>query len=223
MCRLLLISNPEGIDPHDHLAAFRVLSRNSREFQGHGWGCGWLDHSRGWQMHHSINPIWEDTFAPPKTTLLLVHARSAFRDEGIVVENNMPFSDGTHIFIFNGELRGVRIKAQGRIGAEKIFNTIKRFNQSPNSTSADNGLLNAVDRAVMVINKRTRYVRAMNFIVASSSEVVVCSQYSEDPDYFQLRQSQWHNTRVICSAEYDFAGQPWQRIENHKTFKLNNS
>ncbi len=40
----------------------------------------------------------------------------------------MPFYDDQFIFIFNGELRGVRIKADGRIGAEKIFNFIKRFN-----------------------------------------------------------------------------------------------
>ena len=44
-----------------------------------------------------------------------------FRNEGIAVENNMPFLSGRHGFVFNGELRGVRIAATGRIGAEKLF------------------------------------------------------------------------------------------------------
>ena len=33
------------------------------------------------------------------------------------------------MFVFNGELRGVRVKADGRIGAEKIFNYVKRFDR----------------------------------------------------------------------------------------------
>jgi len=36
----------------------------------------------------------------------VAHARSAFEDKDIVVENNMPFTDGERVFIFNGELRG---------------------------------------------------------------------------------------------------------------------
>ena len=69
-----------------------------------------------------MRPIWEDDWRPPgRTTLLLAHARSAFRDEGIRVENNMPFHDGERGFIFNGELRGVRIRERGRIGAEKVY------------------------------------------------------------------------------------------------------
>ena len=41
----------------------------------------------------------------------------------------MPFTNGDRVFIFNGELRGVRVKADGRIGAEKIFNYILRFDK----------------------------------------------------------------------------------------------
>ncbi len=57
----------------------------------------------------------------PTTKRLIVHARSAFQDKDIVVENNMPFYDDKYIFIFNGELNGVKIKSDGRIGAEKIL------------------------------------------------------------------------------------------------------
>ena len=88
-----------------------------------------------------------------RTTLLVAHARSAFRDEGIVVDNNMPFYDGERVFIFNGELRGVRLRETGRIGAEKVFNFIRLFDRGDP--------LAAVRRALPIIERRTRYVRAM--------------------------------------------------------------
>ena len=47
--------------------------------------------------------------------------------KGIKIENNMPFTGGNYVYVFNGELRGVRIKEKGRIGAEKIFNYINRL------------------------------------------------------------------------------------------------
>ena len=94
----------------------------------------------------------------PSTNRLIVHARSAFQDKDIVVENNMPFYDDKYIFIFNGELNGVKIKADGRIGAEKIFNFIKRFNNE--------NMMNALIKGVEIIIKRSSYVRAMNIIIA---------------------------------------------------------
>ena len=228
-----MVANPEGIDPQDHLPAFKALSQNSREYQGHGWGCAWLNmDSTGpdstWSMYHNINPVWQDPQEFPRTTLFLAHARSAFRDEGIVVENNMPFSDGKYVFLFNGELQGVRIKAEGRIGAEKIFNTIKKFDQG--------SAFEATERGVMVINKRSRYVRAMNFFLATAEEVQVCSQFSEDPDYFQLRETSYNGTRIICSQPYSwaysraysqtclednpFADANWHTIENNSVHKI---
>ncbi len=116
------------------------------------------------------------------TRLLLVHARSAFRDEGIVVENNMPFSDGESMFIFNGELRGVRIQSEGRIGAEKIYNYIRRFDKGD--------LVRRHDKAVDIINKRSSYVRAMNIILSDGEQSCLSSSYSEDPEYFQMYRKQ---------------------------------
>ena len=118
MCRILYARADSEFAIADMLGPFAELSRNSSEYQGHGWGCAWSEDG-GWRQYHDIRPVWEDDLAQfGDTSLLLVHARSAFRDEGIVVDNNMPFSDGESIFIFNGELRGVRIKSDGRIGAE---------------------------------------------------------------------------------------------------------
>jgi len=207
MCRLLLLHASGGVDPNPHLAAFRELSRDSREYQGHGWGCAWLDGDRQWRLYHDIRPVWEDVEPEfPRTPLFIAHARSAFRDEGIEVENNMPFSDGDNVFAFNGELRGVRIKERGRIGAEKIFNYIKRFDRG------DMGA--AVERGVAVIDKRTRYVRAMNFFLANRQSVYVCSFYNEDPEYFQLREATIDGVSVVCSAPYGGERYAWRGVPN---------
>lgn len=207
MCRLLLLHHPDGVEPAAHLDQFRALSRNSREYQGHGWGCAWLDDARQWRLYHDIRPVWEDTDPEfPRTRLFIAHARSAFRDEGIAIENNMPFSDGENVFAFNGELRGVRIKQRGRIGAEKIFNYIKRFDRG------DMG--QAVERGVDVIQKRTRYVRAMNFFLANRNKVHVCSLFNEDPDYFQLREADMEGVRVVCSDEYLSGRYAWRDVPN---------
>lgn len=208
MCRLLLVANPTGIDPATHLEAFKALSRSSQEFQGHGWGCAWLDSKSEWQLYHNIQPVWEDRNQFPDTTLFLAHARSAFRDEGIKVENNMPFTDGKNVFLFNGELQGVKIRVEGRIGAEKIFNTIRRLDKGD--------LVEATRRGIRVINKRTRYIRAMNFFLASRDHIQVCSQFGENPEYFQLHSLQQGATRIICSRPYDAAGQPWEAIANNR-------
>jgi glutamine amidotransferase len=215
MCRLLLVSDQNGINPASHLDAFKEISRSSKEFQGHGWGCAWLDCSSQWQLHHNILPVWEDQNSFPDTTLFLAHARSAFRDEGIVVENNMPFTDGTNIFLFNGELQGVKIRVDGRIGAEKIFNTIRRFDKGD--------LVEATRRAVGVINKRTRYIRAMNFFLASRDQILVYSQFGESPEYFQINSLRAGDTRIICSQPYSFSDHPWEKIENKQleTIELN--
>jgi glutamine amidotransferase len=137
--------------------------------------------------------------------LLLAHARSAFRDEGIRVENNMPFVDGQRAFIFNGELRGVRIRETGRIGAEKIFNFIKRFDHY--------GRLPAVQKGVDVIEKRTRYLRAMNLIIASPDSSELATIYNENPAYFQMHCCQQASESIVCSAPYP-GESGWQTISN---------
>jgi glutamine amidotransferase len=143
--------------------------------------------------------------------LLLVHARSAFRDEGIVVENNMPFSDGESVFIFNGELRGVRIRSEGRIGAEKIYNYIRRFDKGDKCA--------ATAKAVDIIKKRSTYVRAMNLILSDGAQSCLSTNYSENTGYFQMHQKQDGGLHLVCSEP--FAGdRGWTRIENNTTIAL---
>lgn len=211
MCRILYARADADFAIVDLLRPFAELSRHSSEFQGHGWGCAWLE-GDSWKQYHDIRPIWEDDLSQfGSTHLLLVHARSAFRDEGIVVENNMPFSDGESVFIFNGELRGVRIKSEGRIGAEKIFNYIRRFDKGDK--------LAATARAVDIINKRSAYLRAMNIILSDGEQSVLSTRYNEDPDYFQMHQKHANGLQLVCSRP--FADETdWTPIENNTTITL---
>ncbi len=208
MCRLLLIENPAGVDPNLYLAHFRRICQESREYQGHGWGCAWLEPDDRWQLYHSIVPIWEDPKGDfPSTGLFLAHARSAFRDEGITIENNMPFTDGSSVFLFNGELQGVRIRSEGRIGAEKIYRYILRF---------DRGDLGAaMQKGIGIIARKTRYIRAMNFFLATAQAVHVSSWFGEDPAYFQMHRTRTGNTLILCSAPLPALALSWEGLPNH--------
>jgi predicted glutamine amidotransferase len=205
MCRLLVVKAEEEFETRQYLEKFAEISKSSMEFQGHGWGCARLDGDR-WKIYRNIRPVWEDSLEGfGKTKLLLAHARSAFQDTGITIENNMPFDDGKHVFIFNGELRGVRIKAEGRIGAEKIFNYIRSFYKGD--------MRAAIEKAVPVIRKRTRRIRAMNFVIADSDNVYVSSFFNEDPEYFTLRRKAISNGLVLCSEAFSNE-KGWINIEN---------
>jgi glutamine amidotransferase len=211
MCRLLCVRAGSPFAIRAHLETFSEISKSSPEYQGHGWGCAWV-HDGSWRFHHDVRPIWEDDLTGfGSTTLLMAHARSAFRNEGIRIENNMPFFDGRYVFIFNGELQGVRIREQGRIGAEKIFNYLKRFDEDDTLAS--------IKRAVDVIGKRTRYVRAMNFIMASLDTTYLASEFGESPDYFQLHRRHDADIDVVCSVAYP-GETSWIAIDNHTVAAL---
>jgi glutamine amidotransferase len=205
MCRLLLVRSDREFAITDELAGLASIAKHSKEFQGHGWGCAWLENG-AWKHYRNIRPIWEDNLEQfGESRLLLAHARSAYKDEGIVVENNMPFYDDRYVFIFNGELRGVRIAEQGRIGAEKIFNFIKRFDRGD--------MLEALSRSIGVIEKRTRYIRAMNIMIADSENAYVASLFNEDPDYFTLRVST-ENGKLIIASETLPGNRRWEKVAN---------
>ncbi len=205
MCRLLLVKSEEEFNIADQLARFAQIAKNSKEFQGHGWGCAYRENG-AWRHYKNIAPIWQDDLGRfGSTNLLLAHARSAFKDEGIVVENNMPFYDDRHVFIFNGELRGVKIAEQGRIGAEKIFNFIKRFDHGD--------MLEALRRGTDLIRKRTKYIRAMNIIMADEQRAYVASIFNEDPDYFTLYYSQERGLLIVASEPLP-GDERWGKIAN---------
>jgi len=211
MCRILFARSDSNFSIAALLEPFAQVAQSSPEYQGHGWGCSWHD-GKHWRHYHNIQPIWQDDFSQfDETSLLLVHARSAFRDEGIVIENNMPFSDGESVFIFNGELRGVRIKSYGRIGAEKIYNYIRRFDKVD--------MLTALQKGTAIISRRSNYVRAMNIILSDGVHSYLSTCYSENPEYFQMHEKQDGALKLVCSQP--FAGDSgWTPIPNNTTVSI---
>lgn len=236
MCRLLALSAAEPFDPVPWIAAFAERCRESKEYQGHGWGVTWWGDGR-WARYRSVTPIWEDVPERlPAASLVLVHARSAFRNEGIVVENNMPFVEDELAFAFNGELRGVRLNAPGETGAARLFHLLRRFHDAPaadgavpqarNVGSSRDAMLAALDRLDRVVTARTDYVRAMNTLVSDGRDVWVGSHFSEDPDYFTLWRAAlpgWSGGAAVVSSErFELPGlaPDWAPIPNRTTLKL---
>ncbi len=206
MCRLLFVKSETEFLIKEHLLPFSSIAKSSKEYQGHGWGCSYLVDEK-WKHYKNIKPIWEDDISRfGKTDRLIVHARSAFQDKDVFVENNMPFYDDKYIFIFNGELQGVKLKAKGRIGAEKIFNFIKRFDKGNMKT--------ALQKSLKIINIRSKYVRAMNIIITDKQNTYISSTYNEDPDYFSMSYKKDNNSTVICSQAYP-GETNWTKIENN--------
>jgi len=206
MCRLLFVKSENKFEIEHYLKIFAELCKSSKEYQGHGWGCSYLVDGQ-WVHYHNISPIWKDNLTQFKSTKhLTVHARSAFHDKGIFVENNMPFYDEKYIFTFNGELQGVKIKSEGRIGAEKIFNFIKRFDKG--------NITGAIEKGVSIIKKRTEYLRAMNIIITSKEGTVLSSNFNEDPGYFQMSKKIAGDTTVLSSVAFPNE-EGWQKIENN--------
>ncbi len=215
MCRLLMVKSQEEFLIEPMLEKFAEICMNSREYQGHGWGITYL-HEGKREFYRSVTPIWDDEltwhFGQHSTRFLAVHARSAFQDKGIDVVNNMPFIDDDYVFIFNGELQGVKIKEAGRIGAEKVFNFIKRFNKGD--------MLAAMQRAVPLIEKHSENIRAMNMMISDMENVYLCSQFNSEEDYFTMHRKRDGDRLIICSDP--FPGETgWTPISNKTISSVN--
>ena len=211
MCRLIYLRAEQPVSMEAHIENFAETAKNSQEYQGHGWGCAWLEKDQ-WNFYHSLKPIWEDDYGHfPDSEYFLAHARSAYRNEGIEIQNNMPFTDGDRVFIFNGELRGVRVRESGRIGAEKVFNFVKRHDTGDT--------LDAMQTAVRMLISKSRYVRAMNFIIAEKHKAWLNCEFSEFPEYFQMHERVQDGLHIVSSAPYE-GESGWKVIDNHTTRQI---
>lgn len=225
MCRILAARAEAPIDVLPFVRAFAERCRASKEFQGHGWGISWREDG-AWRSWRSIDPIWESRLPDvPPTKLALIHARSAFRNELIAVENNMPFVEDGLAFTFNGELRGVRLQAPGETGAWRLFHLLRRF-----GSALDGDGIGALQRLDRVVGARTDYVRALNVAASDGERIWVGSRYSEDPEYFTL----WHarvpdfggTVSLVSSEQFDVPGavRPlWGPIPNGHFMELHHA
>ena len=89
-------------------------------------------------------------------------------------------------FIFNGELHGVAIQAEGGIGAEKLFHFLQRFD----GDDRDARLCRALD----IVKRKTRYVRAMNFVLADSRRPVRSRVLQRKPGLFHAAREKGRHT-----------------------------
>lgn len=223
MCRFLVLRSETPLDAGPYLEAFAERCRLSKEYQGHGWGVAWRE-GDAWRTYRTLTPIWEDTRRVPPTTLVIAHARSAFRDEGIVVENNMPFVEEGVAFAFNGELRGVRLRTPGATGAWRIFHLLLRLRARMNG-----GGTKPFRRAAEILEARSDHVRALNVVGSDGRRVWVSSTFSEDPEYFTLHRLSDRTSAgaltLVSSEPFPLPGAPsarWDPVPNRSTFEMEN-
>ena len=77
----------------------------------------------------------------------------------------------------------------------------------------------ALDKSVGIIKKRSKFIKAMNIIIADEERQFLSTYYSEDPEYFGMWYKKIGNDLLICSEKYpDEKG--WQRIENNFTGEI---
>jgi glutamine amidotransferase len=198
----LIVRAEKSFDIAEYLEPFAAMCRRSKEYQGHGWGAAYRSNG-AWRSVKHLEPIWENSGdLKGECRMLLLHARSAFRNEGICLENNMPFQKQGILFAFNGELHGVRIRSAGRTGAEKLFNYILRFRK--------HDLGEALARAMEVMPQRTRYIKAMNIVMTDGERIFLYSRFAEDPDYFMLH-TRPGAAEAFCSQPL---GEDWLPVPN---------
>ena len=70
-----------------------------------------------------------------------------------------------------------------------------------------------------VIEKRTRYVRAMNLIMATPERSLLATVYNENPGYFQMQRASVGSLDVVCSEQYPVGGS-WRPVENRTVIEL---
>ena len=124
-----LRNSKEEFSVADYLTKFSKSQKNSKEFQGYGWGCVICKVANG--SITKCKSIWEMIYSVGSSTRLIAHARSAFKDEGIVVENNMPFYEDKYILFLTDKPTG-EIKEEGRIMPRKyliISNDLTKVHQ----------------------------------------------------------------------------------------------
>ncbi|MCC6396107.1 MAG: hypothetical protein IT282_03740 [Bacteroidetes bacterium] len=214
MCRLLAVVSPGPINAGHHLDAFARICAASPEYQGHGWGCAvWRGYS--WDCYRNLRPIWADDFRPMgDVRLLLAHARSAFRNEDIALENNMPFVDSDLAFVFNGEMHGVRLPINGRTGASRLFRFIQNLRRQENGSVVGDAVGNAASRVMAVVRKRAAHIRACNFILTDSTSLYVHSLFTGEPEYFTMSFRSTPGELVVCSTPYEDDCATWTPIRN---------
>ena len=219
MCRFLLFKSEEKLNPEPILRDFAEMCRVSRtedeDWQGDGWGAAWFDEKGNWQVKKSLLPIWKDRNefkSIPGTNILVAHARSASFDEHKGnVDFNEPYLKGGYCYVFNGMLKGVKLVAEGRIGAQKVWSLL----QNELVTSKP---LQALENINRMLRKNSRTIRGLNIGLATKDSFFALCGKQGDSDYFTLRKMRGDDIQIICSEE--IGDYQFEKMKENETIAL---
>jgi predicted glutamine amidotransferase len=210
MCRFILLASPEPYDMRELAVQFAHMCQQSKcldgDWQGDGWGMAWQDHEGAWQRHRSLAPIWTDADALadlPPTHHLIIHARAAsFPYQKGHLSYNQPYVHGSHAFVFNGLIKGVRLprKVPGSIGAAKIWWLVRE--------QLDQGtpLQQALDHVYDLLAEHSSRIQACNMGLSNGREYVFCNGNPGGLDYYQIYQAQQDALHMASSEPFgDYA------------------
>lgn len=217
MCRILMVRSNEKMSITTLLNDFAAMCKNSQEWQGDGWGVSWKLEDRSWKVEKSLKPIWEDKEKfdqIPQSNMFIVHARGAsFPSQKGDIGFNQPYVDDDLCFVFNGELYGVSIKAEGKIGAQKIFSLIKKYldKDDPKKT-----LIMIQD---LLINN-SKGILGLNVGFVLDDNFYVSCYFGDDnkKDYYTVRYFENKTQTIICSEK--ISNFPWKNIGKGEVVQL---
>ena len=201
MCRFALVRTELLEKPETLLNDFATMAQKSKaldgDWQGDGWGIAWFE-DETWKQYRSLKPVWKDqtvfkTF--PKTTMFLVHARSASfsKDKGNI-EFNQPYVYKNFAFVFNGLLKGVRLSVPGKIGAEKIWNILKNnLDRFPPEE--------ALKKTTAILIKNTQKINALNIGLSDGKKLYAFCYYTMHPEYYNLQSCRTGGKIIVCSEK----------------------
>lgn len=218
MCRLLMIKSQQPLRAGEILVKFAEMAERSRapdgDWQGDGWGVGWLDQGGNWRVRKSLRPVWKEKDALrhfPASSFFLGHARSAsFSHQKDVLEYNQPYIKDSYGFVFNGLLEGVAfpLPVAGRIGSQKIWSLLW----------AGLGWSNPEESLMELAGNLVRYsrrVQALNIGLGGQGRLYAYCRYEGDGVYYQLQFHDSPDLQMVCSealAGFDFQPIPRDRI-----------
>ena len=212
MCRFLLVKTKDKFKIDQIAFEFAKKCQLSKEWQGDGWGICWLEDNKTWKGFKSLFPIWEEKkFDFPQSRIFLLHARSSsFKEHKNKIEYNQPFFDDKLAFVFNGFVSKVKLnfKVEGEIGAQKIFNLIKKF-------AKKFGTKKSILKVKDLVQKNSEKIDALNLGVCDKKNFYVLCFYSKDPDYYQLWYSKKKNFVIVSSekiSRFNFKRLPNRKI-----------
>lgn len=131
----------------------------------------------------------------PKTRALVAHARSAtFPEHKGNIDYNEPYLSGDYCYVFNGMLKGVRLEAEGEIGAQKIWSLLQK-------ELTTNEPFRALENISEMLRKNSRSIKGLNIALAKKDNFFVVCGKQGSGDYFTLRKLLNGDLEIICSEE----------------------